>query len=60
MKKTTMTAKKEVSSIKKLIDLPSTTVSTLDTLAEVNRMKTKPFMELVLIKFAQNHKTKNK
>ena len=49
---------KAAKSIKKLIELPTTTVSTLDTLAEVNRMKTKPFMELVLIKFAQNHKTK--
>ena len=50
--------KAEKGSIKKLIDLPTKTVSTLDKLAENDRMKTKPFMELILIEFAKNHKTK--
>ena len=43
--------------LKRTVDLPTNTVEILDDLAWNGRMKTKPYMELILIQFAQNNKT---
>ena len=53
-----MDAKKK--STRKNIDLPTSTVEILDDLAWNGRMKTKPYMELILIEFAKNNKVSKK
>lgn len=45
-------------STRKNIDLPTTTVWALDKMAADGRMKTKPYIELVLIEFVKNNKSK--
>lgn len=49
-------SKKKQPSIRKNIDLPKETVAVLDKLAADGRMKTKPYMEVVLIEFAHKNK----
>ena len=44
-----MSKKQTIKDVKKLIDLPPSTVKKLDKMAANVRMKTKPYMETILI-----------
>lgn len=48
--------KKKPANVRKNIDLPKDTVAILDKLAVEGRMKTKPYMEVILIEYAQKNK----